>query len=81
MCFMAWASMRQDSQDMRLAHVASMVTLIPLKLDHQSHDVVVNFMVLRDLASQPPVVGVGHHHLEYLEVTAGASEHVLEPDW
>jgi hypothetical protein len=55
--------------------------LIPLKLDSQGHDVVVNLSISRDLLSQAPVISLGHCHLEDLEVAARASEHVLKPGW
>jgi hypothetical protein len=56
------------------------VALVPLKFNCQGCDVVVDFSVPCDFMSQPPVVSVGHHCLKYLEVAAGADEHMPEPD-
>jgi hypothetical protein len=55
------------------------VMLVPLKFDCQRCDVVVDLVVVCDLASQPPVVSVGHCHLKDLKVTTRASEHMVEP--
>ena len=57
------------------------VTLVPLEFDCEGSNVIVDLSVLCDLLSQPPVISIGHHHLQYLKVDTGAGEHVLEPDW
>jgi hypothetical protein len=56
------------------------VALVPLEFDCQGCDVVIDFSVSCDFTSQPPVVSVSHHCLKYLEVAAGAGEHMPEPD-
>jgi hypothetical protein len=55
------------------------VALVPLELDHQGCDIIINLSVSCDLMGQPPVVGVSHCGLQYLKVATRASEHVLEP--
>jgi hypothetical protein len=55
------------------------VVLVALEFDRKGCDVVVDLTVVHDLMGQTPVISLSHSHLEDLEVTAGTSEHVLEP--
>jgi hypothetical protein len=57
------------------------VALVPFELNRQGCDVIIDFLVSCDFASQPPVIDVSHCCLEYLKVATGAGEHMSEPDW
>ena len=55
------------------------VLLIFLDFDGKVGDIIVDFPILCDLPRQAPVVSIGHHGLEDVEVAPRASEHVPEP--
>jgi hypothetical protein len=55
------------------------VTLILFDFDGDGRDIVVELAVVCDLLCQPPVIGVSHGLLEYLEITPWTGEHMSEP--